>query len=53
MNDYSYLKLVNTMWIKTKLTIQDDACVGSPEFVDGNTSVIAVVCVGHVEECQL
>lgn len=38
---------------KSFLTIQQKAGVWAPQFVDGNAGVVAIICVGHVEERQL
>lgn len=38
--------------IPAALTIQEEVCVCASEFVDGDTSVVAVISVRHVEKRQ-
>lgn len=35
------------------LTIQKEACVWAPKFVDGDTSVVAVISIRHIKKRQL
>lgn len=42
----------NAVWFIYVLTVQKEACVWAPEFVDGDTSVVTVITVGHIKKGQ-